>query len=600
MVDTLTIESARLRGAGLVRADVERWLALMPVDALGLGPNEILHISRLPIVLRSDPRSEPRKSAEAVLNQLRIMTESAERDPLRSRAGAAACRFSSRAHYLAWLVGLWLGGASGRAAAVAATGAASLGKWQRRELLCDGPILVAVTARLAQTGMAVAWMARFEPRDYELAEVTLSRSFHVELRPPDANPAAGSAGVANVAPGPSRPARPPAVFGALVPRPDVAGAEVAAIAGALARIGAHWQQLPPRGRVLFLATAVLSRAPGRIVLPGYVPAILQAAAEPGGIPALPGSASASVADRPLRPEPAHRLAAPTSLADDSPSPDAGRSLSEPFASVRDEVSRPPRRAFASAADLARSGQPAPKPRPGVEHAHEAAPNISNSFSSEFAGLLFLLNAFVALELYPDFAGSASPRLAAPPLYLIDRIGLAWFAAAYRRDPLHRWINENSFGGPLPRDWRVEPGWCDSWPRARAVLHQRDGRLTLWHAAGFPLADTASHRACAIASRQKAPGLARRGTRLRRLPIAREHRWALCLALFLDARIRAATGCREMGLASLALPGEVSVDGLDLTARFPLDRHPVPLRLAGLDRDPCWQPAEGRSFRFHFS
>jgi len=39
--------------------------------------------------------------------------------------------------------------------------------------------------------------------------------------------------------------------------------------------------------------------------------------------------------------------------------------------------------------------------------------------------------------------------------------------------------------------------------------------------------------------------------------------------------------------------------LDLSARFALDRHPIQLRIAGLDRNPGWQPAEGRSFAFVF-
>ena len=34
-------------------------------------------------------------------------------------------------------------------------------------------------------------------------------------------------------------------------------------------------------------------------------------------------------------------------------------------------------------------------------------------------------------------------------------------------------------------------------------------------------------------------------------------------------------------------------------RLPLDRLPLAVRLAGLDRDPGWIPAAGADFRFHF-
>jgi hypothetical protein len=35
-------------------------------------------------------------------------------------------------------------------------------------------------------------------------------------------------------------------------------------------------------------------------------------------------------------------------------------------------------------------------------------------------------------------------------------------------------------------------------------------------------------------------------------------------------------------------------------QFPLAGHPLPLRIAGLDRDPGWLPAAGLAIRFHFA
>jgi hypothetical protein len=248
---------------------------------------------------------------------------------------------------------------------------------------------------------------------------------------------------------------------------------------------------------------------------------------------------------------------------------------------------------------------APAPPPATAAA-VAAPAADQCFSSAFAGLLFLLNAFVALGIYPDFAEPRRARLAPSPLWLADRIGRCWFGAAYRRDPLCRWIARHARGGRLPGSWAVEREWLagfDNDAPPRAV--ERDGRVTLWHEAGFPLADgqkarprrlRALARRCGCTRRPREPA---RSARRHRLPRAPGARWIACLAHYLDARIRIAAGDPALGLSSLALAGALSVRELELTARFRLDSHPIGLRMAGLDRDLGWQPAEGRSIGFRF-
>jgi hypothetical protein len=81
----------------------------------------------------------------------------------------------------------------------------------------------------------------------------------------------------------------------------------------------------------------------------------------------------------------------------------------------------------------------------------------------------------------------------------------------------------------------------------------------------------------------------------RLPAPGPDRWTACLALYLDARLRRFGA----GLSLLELPAHVVVRDLDLHAGFRLDTHPIALRMAGLDRNPGWQPAEGRSIAFGF-
>jgi hypothetical protein len=75
------------------------------------------------------------------------------------------------------------------------------------------------------------------------------------------------------------------------------------------------------------------------------------------------------------------------------------------------------------------------------------------------------------------------------------------------------------------------------------------------------------------------------------------RWIACLAEFLCARL--ALAGEGLGPQALRLAARVVVDEERVDLRFDLARLPIELRLAGLDRDPGWLPAEGRSLSFHF-
>lgn len=118
------------------------------------------------------------------------------------------------------------------------------------------------------------------------------------------------------------------------------------------------------------------------------------------------------------------------------------------------------------------------------------------------------------------------------------------------------------------------------PASRSSM--RSGR---WSSAG-----RASFPASAIPVVQRTPAA-------RRLPRNPTDRWAACLALYLDARLRLLCGG---GLSLLARPARIQVCDLDLKAVFALDHHPIELRIAGLDRNPGWSPAEGRAFAFVFA
>jgi hypothetical protein len=295
------------------------------------------------------------------------------------------------------------------------------------------------------------------------------------------------------------------------------------------------------------------------------------------------------------------------------------------------------------------------------------------FTSAFAGLWFLCNAFVALGLYGDFSGPSDGLLALAPSRLLDRLALRWFGAPYRDDCLHKALARDGADPPLPERWQVQPAWLEAFAaeegsfRVTSRHHQ-----TLWHPAGFPLRDTPLPRrkgrrdtGRAMAGRRvtgrpmagqretgramagrsdigrlmagrrdtrrpmagrsdtgrlmagrrqqgRSPGLSsgRFSGRIWRpscsrrpvphLPSAQAARWLACLALYLDARIQRATDDPALGLSSLAIPGQCRLGAERIDVDLALADLPLPLRLAGLDRDPGWLPAEGRAIAFHFA
>jgi hypothetical protein len=208
------------------------------------------------------------------------------------------------------------------------------------------------------------------------------------------------------------------------------------------------------------------------------------------------------------------------------------------------------------------------------------------FASDFAGLFFLLNAFLAMGLYPDFTNSSDAALELAPTRLLDRLALHWFGSPYGGDHLHKALAAIAADPPLPDRWQVKPAWLEAFAgEGEATMVTTSRHHTRWHPAGFPLADEPL---------RKRDGRRKRGQR--QDPSAR---WLRCLSLYLDARIRRATDDPALGLSSLAMPGHCRIGADRIDIDLALADLSLPLRLAGLDRDPGWLPAEGRAIAFHF-
>lgn len=158
--------------------------------------------------------------------------------------------------------------------------------------------------------------------------------------------------------------------------------------------------------------------------------------------------------------------------------------------------------------------------------------------TELGGLFFLVNVMLGLGLYPDFTRPGAPGFALPPWDALALLGRLLLDDDRPADPL--------------------------WP------------LLAWLAGRDEAAPTLSPH---------------------ELPAA------LALAARVEARLARALPTlpwRGRVDAAARLHAEVTASPTRVDVRLPLDALPVAVRLAGLDRDPGWVPAAGRSLRFHFA
>lgn len=596
----LAVRRARATGWRGTRAEVARWLEDVPIASLGLGPEEFLYLPRLRVQVPAHQSSAPGRMPDRIAAELRALLAGADSGWGNGFSPGRAYRFTSRGRYFAWLVALWVkdGSAPARAAFHTATGETSLGQWQRTGLLRDGEAFVATVARLAEIGCAAHWVAGFEPAEIALVQRALEQRFALRLEP--------VAGQSTQQRKPEVRQDPVAVI-----RVPLASREAIA---SLESSGNAWRVLPPPVKELLLAAVMLARNPSR--------STAQTAELAAAVTRFSDPAEAQCADPEL---PVQELQPAAGKASGATPRETGACLTEGRTRHR-ASSAPSALASKGGASPPADAEPATEPdrisptRAPTAEAHTdpapltAAPVPPASagreltltpflppdarFETCFGGLFFLINAFNALGLYPDFTQPLGTRLDPSPLWLADRIGRFWFGAKYRRDPLAGWIAGHAAPGELPRIWRAEPEWLTGFETSAAPRSTvRQGRATLWHPAGFPLLDEDQARAPLRPRRLagfRRPHIARIAPA--RLPAKPADRWAACLALYLDARLRLLCGS---GLSLLALLARIQTRDLDLSARFALDRHPIQLRIAGLDRNPGWQPAEGRAIAFVF-
>ena len=246
--------------------------------------------------------------------------------------------------------------------------------------------------------------------------------------------------------------------------------------------------------------------------------------------------------------------------------------------------------------------------------HEAA------LETAYGGVFYLVNAALALGLYGDFTAPTHRGLAMPVWDFLTLTGRALAGDAFDADPLPllfarlagRVAGERA-GARFQSDggWRIPAAWLAPFPeRVGWTWMARRGRLSVWHPAGFAVVDvqltgdTVAHQLAAelatlgigdvVVTRRRHPRIDQRGS-----PFAC---WMRRLVPYLHARLGRAlgsTGADDVAKLVCARAARVQVTAARVDVHFALADLPIAIRLAGLDRDPGWVPAAGRSIAFHY-
>jgi hypothetical protein len=250
----------------------------------------------------------------------------------------------------------------------------------------------------------------------------------------------------------------------------------------------------------------------------------------------------------------------------------------------------------------------------------APDELGETVDTGLAGLFYLLNVGLYLELYGDFTTPGQPGIPLDPWDFVTLLGRHLLAEPVPDDPI--WATLARLAGrgedeppgagfTPPPVWRLPPTWLvpfddddRPWRWSAAA-----GRLRAEHPAGFLLLDVAAEACGPVvqARHELAPYRPRRAARRGRVrpegaTAPDLHRWVDRLGAYVSARLLLALGLQDQRLLPTVLlrrQARVLSSRTQVDVVFRLDELPIQVRLAGLDRDPGWVPAAGRAVAFHF-
>lgn len=255
-------------------------------------------------------------------------------------------------------------------------------------------------------------------------------------------------------------------------------------------------------------------------------------------------------------------------------------------------------------------------QPAETTAPESSIEAGTPIETAIGGLFYLLNLAVHLGFYGDYA---TPRQHELELSIWDFVALvgAGLLGGTPSDPI--WALLAQLAGRdadqppgtnfSPQDiWRIDLRWLQAFPEGGVLDWSADGgRLRIQHPAGFLLVDIPLEgdlppqldeiRAAYGADFELTEA------NLAAVPTGDPlQRWLGWLMPYILARL-----CRALGLndggdpASLLCQhhARIFVTPAHVDVLLNLDTLPIEIRLAGLDRNPGWLPAAGRTITFHF-
>jgi hypothetical protein len=291
-------------------------------------------------------------------------------------------------------------------------------------------------------------------------------------------------------------------------------------------------------------------------------------------------------------------------------------LVRPGASLRDsrEELAEARGGAGSATDMARPAAVAQHSVPAGPLPVMMATTAPRVLDTAMGGVFFLLNAALQLDLYGDFTRPFHAGLDASPWYFLRQAARAMGAPVRADDALAGWLHRRGGARRRPAEqWRCPAQWLAPFAGIpgdwHAILDR--GLLRLRHPAGF---DVLREPVCADPDARIAAELERLGVTPRRVccsviraahPAANAPRdpwslmWPVLRARLLRALDLPPRPARALPDTLLRLPARLVEEGERVELHFRLDALPLPVRLAGLDRDPGWIPAAGCDVRFYF-